>query len=389
MSRRSRPTGNMFGDVDEAISPNEVDAALFGEIAQVDAARLTAEPVSIFQIHPDPAQPRRTVPSAIRSQWDGTPEGISAMLELWLEAVAEERGEPFPLEECLNLTEDFERAEKMGPLEALFAELVDLASSCLHQGLTNPITVARAGVTYRLETGERRLLAFHLLCWYTQDSKWSKIPARVVDRVDVWRQAAENGSRADLNAIGRARQFALLLMDLYGVEKFEAYNPQAPDVGFYAQVRELDVPRGKGDQLLSVLGLKHRNAFMRCRKLLGLPPEVWQMGDDASFSEDLLLELSRMPADQAIAYAQRIVTTRDTKAAALAGNELTDDDDEMLQQIAAHAPGTTRHFADTARAVTRAGLGKDKFNRIALERLHELRAWVDEQEDRISHYFNP
>jgi len=136
--------------------------------------------------------------------------------------------------------------------------------------------------------------------------RWEKIPALVVDEFNVWRQASENAARADLNAIGRARQFAILMMDLLreqgkSFKPFDAMvKPGESDRAYYAQVVDERVPSGKSEMLLNGLGMSHRSAFSRCRTLLSLPDEVWTIADSNDVSEDELLRLSKLDPDDAL-----------------------------------------------------------------------------------------
>ena len=113
-------------------------------------------------------------------------------------------------------------ASRPGRKEAPLLRLADLAGSIRQDGLTNPITVVKTGDTHVIETGERRWVAFHLLNAYIDGDDYQSIPARRMPELNLWRQASENTARDALNAIARARQIALLLMDMHGWEHFAA-----------------------------------------------------------------------------------------------------------------------------------------------------------------------
>ena len=187
----------------------------------------------------------------------------------------------------------------------------DLAATIYRDGLTNPITVAQQGnqtaVQYQLETGERRWLAYHLLhANFPQDGQWTKIPARIVESPNLWRQAAENNARDNLNAIGKARQFALLLMDLLSRESgdavtFKPFDAFRHEREFYAQVADGNryrIPRGKGQLLVSVIGLGNPDQLRDYRKLLSLPDEAWKIADDYHLTEYRLRELMSIAVDK-------------------------------------------------------------------------------------------
>jgi hypothetical protein len=282
----------------------QVDRAIYGDILNVDAERQLAEPIDIFSIYPDSAQPRRVLPAPLRTQVvDGDLRSVMPdVFAAWLELVNNGRAEPFPLERLLYGDEqddgDALPDERLitAPEQRLIA-VVQLASSIRRDGLTNPITITSQGPIYRLETGERRWLAFHLLYAHTGDESYARVPARVVEQANVWRQATENNARSDLNAIAKARQLALLMMDLYGMENFTSIDVFNHEQGFYAQVADGDayrVPRGRLDDLLNAMGLKNRSQLSRYRALLELPDDIWDMADEQDWTEGYLRQLRAM-----------------------------------------------------------------------------------------------
>jgi hypothetical protein len=345
MSRKDQLAGtDPFAGGDESPEENaslsvvDADTALFGELARLDAGRQVVKPISIFGIYPDVQQPRRAVPFQVRKDWSGEPRDIADMFNTWLDLIRKERAKagraPFNLDDYLwsesvqrkQRSEDdlahLSETNRTGAIETSFLKVVELAVSIRRDGLANPVTLERLKRdAFRLETGERRWLAFHILYGYfngengkpQERDRWEKIPANVVESFSVWRQASENTARADLNAIGRARQFAILMIDLLKETDadFQPYHaivkPGKSDRPYYAQVIEHRVPKGKGEMLANGLGVSHRAAFSRCRLLLGLPDEVWTIGDEMNLSEDDLLRLAKLePPELAIQEAREI-----------------------------------------------------------------------------------
>lgn len=368
----------------------ETDSQIFGDLAAIDAQTERIKKIDIFEIFPDPAQPRRAVPSVIRKDWDGTPHGIAEMFRVWWGAIQDERGAPFDLGAYLAAAET-ERSQidnpspSPGPLETAFMTLIDLAASIRRDGLTNPVTVIPTENRYRLETGERRWMAFHLLAWYegAQDpeegQQWRKIAARQVEQINVWRQASENNARANLNAISKSRQWAVLMMDLNGAEHFRPLEAFPHERLYYAQAVNLRPPYGKGEQLLNAMGVSGRAALARYRALLLLPDAIWQAGDDLNMPEESLYDMARLAKldpKHALEKFQQIVSGRNIVA-------LEPKPDSALPDPADYAPGTKRHFAKLSRAIYKAGRGKHKHNAEALKSLRELRIWLDDQETRI------
>lgn len=288
------------------------DSGLPPDIAELDSRRRPTKSLGIFEIVPDRTQPRRAVPSSVRDHWNGDTRAIRDLFDGWLYEIEQAGNPAFDLQRYVeqdHLPEGIEGndddAQPDTPtghytaLERSLLDIVDLAVSIRENGLTNPITVARDGATFRLETGERRWLAYHLLNIFYPDGEWSKIPAYVVEEVNVWRQASENNARADLNAIGKARQLAILLMDLlrergHDFRSFdEVISEGYSEREYYAQVADGNVyrvPRGEGERLLSAMGLKNPTQIRQYRQLLRLPDDLWQEADDNNWAESYVRE---------------------------------------------------------------------------------------------------
>lgn len=316
-----------FGVMPSPLTVQELTDAVYGEIAAVDAQRIEAIPTDIFTIHADILQPRRTVVSEFRRLWDGRPDKVHALLDEWFRAVVRERyagisnlideverrrHAQFDLRAYLEGEQDVTGDEyKRGPIETSFLRIVTLAASIRRDGLTNPITVAPLGMdAFRLETGERRWLAYHLLYAFfdgkdgrpDERDLWRKIPARNVGEASVWRMANENNVRADLNAIAKARQLALLLIDLYARRghTFKGYaelvESSECDRAFYAQVADGDeypILRGSGDQILNAMGFNSKSQLREHRQLLFLPDPVWQWADDLNWAQGRIRQLTQ------------------------------------------------------------------------------------------------
>ncbi len=273
------------------------------DLKKIDAKTVRVKNIPVEKVRPDPAQARRVMPAALRGVWLRDPNAIHQVLEEWLamvDAEALRRGRPpvdvpallesDPDSQSSGGSEDSVEAD-MGPIESDFRAMLQLAASIRHHGLTNPITVVQgANDTYVVETGERRLLAYNLLASLPHiiEGDWATIPARVVDTKSVWRQAAENGARQNLNAISIARQLSLLLMDLYQRRgKFVPYEDM-PGVDWYAQVADAKmfaIPYGRGNELAAAMGLKNAVQLRQYRQLLRLPNEVWEIADEYNWTE--------------------------------------------------------------------------------------------------------
>lgn len=290
---------------DTPVTHGDVNGHLTGigqRLREQESEQIKANPVTIFQIMPDVKQPRRQVPSVLRPLIGD----MRSLFSAWLDAVALEwkmppkvvdthvrkilNGEEVQASEVYQSGGQERKAKVME--ESLMAVVLLAADIRRVGGLTNPITIAASGDGYVLETGERRWLAYHLLNLIYKGTAWTRIPARKVQAASVWRQASENTAREQLNAIGMARQFAILLMDLIGQDQFQPFDQMVQqgqsDRAYYAQVADGNlwrIPRGKGEQLCTAMGLASADMLRKYRDLLRLPDEVWTTADDLNWPE--------------------------------------------------------------------------------------------------------
>ncbi len=371
---------------------------VFDEARKREEKRQYVRPLNISTIFPDPAQPRRTLPSDVRRRWNGRAETLPEAFDLWLQLAEAERRGAIDLRGYVmaerDSTEDLELT--LGPMEYSLLSLADLAANVRRNGLMNSITVVRLDGGYRIETGERRWLAHHLLSTVTGDDRWQFISARVVEATDVWRQAGENSTRADLNAISKARQFALLLMDLYrekeGPERdsFSRFDELVPEDGcdrpYYAQVANSEryrIPSGKGEQMLNAMGLKGRAAFSRYRAFLQLPDDVWQWGDDLNWSDDRLYLLATLDPATALERAQQMKRRDDgrrTQTNVLTQNSPDVGVKQMSMQNNLDTDDFRKRSLRVARMVDRlSDLNPTKRSK-GLEEITVIRRWLDEVE---------
>lgn len=274
----------------------EVDEAVYGRLNVPASGNQVAKPIALVDIHPDLTQPRRAVPLAVRGQWDGDPEDIPGLLGNWHLMV--KKVSPIDIDVLTLITGATEGLlnppKENNPVVDEYNDLISLAASIHRDGLANPVTVSAQAGAYVIETGERRYLAHWLLAIHVNSQRYEKVAARVVDRADVWRQAAENGARRPLNAVGMARQLALLIMDMYAAdpgEKFMRYRdmvlPGEVDRKFYAQVANGNLYRikpGMGQRVLDVTGLKSLTRIAEHRSLLSIPDEAWVKADTESMT---------------------------------------------------------------------------------------------------------
>jgi len=273
-----------------ALSMDEAANLVYGGGLELPSGnKIIARPLKLVDIRPDMEQPRRIIPARIRKGWTGNPKDIERMLREWHVEAEQALGQVIDVISLVDrLSNEGREADKeIAPMVDDYLDLVALASSIKRDGLTNPITVAGD----KIETGERRYMAHWLLAIWLPEAGFDAIHAVQVKNVDVWKQASENGNRKGLNAIGMARQLALLVMDMYrgddGVVLYEIgfFDHEQQ---FYAQVANgptWRVKKGYGERILQVTGLKSRSQVAQYRALLEIPRDVWDSADAENWAE--------------------------------------------------------------------------------------------------------
>lgn len=276
-----------------------------------DARRMVGKPTDIMTVYADRQQPRRAIPPLISIHWDGSPDKVIDLFLHW-QAVAEQKvGKTIPVIEILNGQSEGFEADTNHAHFVEFLALLQLAQSIHREGLINPITVIRRGDNHVIESGERRWLAHHLLNHFV-DPKYGKVPAiESKGGESVWRQARENTARRALNAIGMARQLALLIMDLRAKETtYDLFDDIVIgcDRIFYAQVgngQAHRIPKGMGERVESAMGVQ-RGQISDYRSLLcltGMDGDnevndiIWLRADEENWGLDPLIQIGKLPLD--------------------------------------------------------------------------------------------
>jgi hypothetical protein len=308
-----------------------------------DTGRVVARSTDIYSIWADRRQPRRAIPATIGLHWDGNPEQVAELLGDWqlaaqtkYEAWAAEPGRNAPeitLDVVALITgqSGVTVPEDAPAIFREYIELVSLAQSIAQIGLTNHITVIEQSDRLLIETGERRWLAHHLLATYYDANAFGVIRAVLSDgRDSVWKQADENMERSPLNAIGMARQLALLIMQAR-IEagdngRYDDFNdlvlPGGCDRRFYAQVANGNVhkvPRGQALRIQRTMRLGE-SQLSHYRKLLRLFEDddavndrLWTRADVEDWAEGHLRRIAVLPLYE----LQRQLTKRDWQLADL------------------------------------------------------------------------
>lgn len=281
--------GDDSSDDDFELTQASANAHLAGFLKGKEGEKIVAKPIDIFAIIPDPAQPRRALPSIIRDMFTQTPD-MAAFWDHWITFNEHQRPGATDFFNLALGAEGIDLPDEAGQTERALLDLLGLALNIRNEGLNNAITAAKMGDLHQIETGERRWLAYQLLyaCFPAESEKWGKIPVRIVEQVDAFRQASENNQRENLNMVSRARQYSILMMAMQPGRVFVPYEECASDRVYYAQAAELTVPHGQRPRLLAAMGINSPGELTAYRQLLTLADEIWTLADDENWPKSKL-----------------------------------------------------------------------------------------------------
>jgi len=310
-ARNKRNNVDRLNAFDDKTDLEQVADEIFGASAppELNTGRIVARPCPIDEIWADVRQPRRAIPASIRLVWNGSPADVPDLLNTWAAVAANAAGRTIDVGAIILGEGDGLDTDGTPPVYESFISLLRLAGSILREGLINPITIIDQRDRHLIESGERRWLAYWLLRLHTQaGDEYARIPAAVASGADyVWRQAAENTARRSLNAVGMARQLALLIMAARGQDQYADYDqivaPGGSDRRFYAQVADGNthrIPKGAGERIEAAMGLA-KEQLSRYRDILHITTDeeindlIWLRGDVEDWPESAFRDVNRLP----------------------------------------------------------------------------------------------
>jgi len=277
---------------------------------------LRVERIAISLIRPDAAQPRRVLPELIHQAFHNQELTPVQALKQYIEKVrivARQKGRPFEsLMDLLISTDDAKDGQQLTPLEQDLHDLTNLAMTLRSNGQVNPLTIVDcsegAMPNYRIETGERRYWANYIdMEFIPSYSGDGTVPCIIIPPSDtsVFRQAKENTSRAGLNAIGMARQVALLILAVHDI------HPPNGCVShdFYRQVLDLDL-RGKPEyasDILVAMGGITRQRMSQYKLLLTLSNEAVELADQHNLDEGKLRYILKIPQEYHVEAIRQVI----------------------------------------------------------------------------------
>ncbi len=333
-------------------SPQTVAEEIYGKSdLAVLSGGIKAKPIPITTIHADVTQPRRLAPSNVRGDWDGTSDKVPTLLIAWIRHAKLKDNE---VVEMLMGKRSIITDEQT-PTQANLASVIQLAADIRANGLTNPVTISPRGAEYTIVAGERRWWAYQLLYLFIDEKEYFRLPSIISDKT-AWElaatQASENNSRQDLNAIGKSRQLAKLLMIARERDtQYDSFSNMVVvggcDRPYYAQVHNGNlhpIPYGMGTQFETALGIS-TGQMRQYRALLKLTDDndvnnaIWTKADDNNWSEYAL-------RNAIVAFNQSNLQLALLREIVLGGDSWTLKDIEALAQNAPRTVTTETHLPD-------------------------------------------
>jgi ParB-like chromosome segregation protein Spo0J len=364
---------------------------------------LRVERILLDLVRPNPLQARRVLPDRVYQDFHAermTPTQALREVVKLAKIAAKQNGRPFDnVLDLLGNPEDDNATEPsaLTPIEGFLRDLTNLAVTIRDDGQVNPLTVVDAsdgGIQkFRIETGERRYWATWLLKDFIPSYQGDgMIPCIIIpqEKESPFRQAKENTTRAGLNAVAMARQIALLLLYVHGVEM-----PGGPvTMDFYRQALELDL-RGKReytDAVYSALGGISKTQFSKHKALLKLCDEAIELADRHSLEASILDGLIQLTPEDQVELIQQILRLgltqkqiRDIIQKGCVNATNLEDEPEPLpksvMQIARLALKPDERF--DAGTLARALIGMERDKGVAKARLKALRDLLEEAELHI------
>ncbi len=284
-------------------------------VQKLHESGLRVERITLSLIRPDAAQPRRVLPEPIHQAFHNQELTPVQALKQYIEKVriiARQKGRPF--ENLLDMlsTEEGDAQSELTQPERDLRDLTNLAVTLRSDGQVNPLTIVDrtqgAMPSYIIETGERRYWASYIdmefIPSYDGDGT---VPCIIIppERASVFRQAKENTSRSGLNAIGMARQAALLILAVHDIH---------PPLGivnhdFYRQALEFDLRsrREHSGDILAAMGGISRNRLSQYKALLALSDDALEEADRHNIDEGRLRYVLKLPYEMQAEALRQIV----------------------------------------------------------------------------------
>jgi len=294
--KRYNPLEETSPDLGEQVQMDALEA-----MAKTDGALQSLDQVERIerlkpsQMIPDRFQPRRLLPTRIRSRY------FSSEIDCYQAA-----------REWLKLSERDE-----GWMQRV-QELLDMGGSFEDQGQIKPITGAwipskSGSYVFMIETGERRFWAACLLAVKEEAPQEPELRVEVVLLPTRQRQVLENRHAQSPSAVGQACEVAALMLEDM---KIDPDPSMVDEYEFFKQALAKRAPRGMWSKLEPVMQHSTRR-MQQLLAILQLPAPLLEIADRYRIPERVLREVLALPTESwesAIKTAARENLTSDEVA---------------------------------------------------------------------------
>jgi hypothetical protein len=228
------------------------------------------------QMLPDRFQPRRLLPTGIRSAFfSGRIDCYRAASE-WLALAQKESGYLAEIERLLAMGDSFSVHGQIKAITGSWSSLPD------------------GRYVFFIETGERRFWAACLQAVREKRAEEPLLRVEAVSRPTRQRQVLENRHAEPPSAVGQACEVAALILAELGIQPNDRL---ADDYDYFRQARAQRMPAGLWERITPVMQLT-RPRMVQLLNILALPTALLELADRHRLAERVLREVLALPQAQ-------------------------------------------------------------------------------------------
>lgn len=265
---------NKVASYDEVSSPASQPVGNDVEDATSHVKRI--ERLKPSQMMPDRFQPRRLLPSSIRSAFYGGRLNCYQAAEEWLALTKKDTGHRSGVDRLLAMGESFEEHGQIKPITGSW--------------ISNP----DGSFTLLIETGERRFWAACLQYVVDKLTTEPLLRVEVVDKPTRHRQVLENRHAEPPTAVCQACEIAALIL----AELNKHPDPDIQDdYDYFRLARSQRMPAGLWDRIKPIMQLT-RPRMVQLLNILQFPTPLLDLANRYLLPERVLREVLSFPHDQ-------------------------------------------------------------------------------------------
>lgn len=283
MSKRKRTRYNPLEEsIPESVATYDVDtehavAAIGREMEEAETGPVIEriERLTPSKMVPDRFQPRRILPSAIRSRFFAGEINCYQAAREWLRMAKDDAGWRAQIDELLAMGSSFEEHGQIKPITGVWVSADD------------------GGFVFQIETGERRYWAACLRVAHEGLDEEPLLRVEVVKAPSRHRQVIENRHAQSPSAVGQACEIAALMLEMKGVEPDYTLDDEYE---YFRSALSKRSPRGFWPKVEPVMQLSVRR-MQQLIDVLKLPTSLLEIADRYRVPERVLREVLALPQE--------------------------------------------------------------------------------------------